>query len=403
MSILPNEKEPVWDYAGDTSPYPFWAYKRRTDPIWRGTTLDHSMKPEEMRPDEEWTLLDYASVSEAFRDAATFSTAGYDNLIGLVLGPTILAMTGETHHAHRRLVASAFRTKSLARWETDLAAPICEELLSDIKGKGEADLVTALTFELPTRVIARLLGLPDEDIEMFRRLSMDLISIQTNIEAGVAASMELQTYFQGQIEQRRITMTEDIIGDLVGAEIDGEKLSDEAIVSFLRLLLPAGLETTYRSAGNLLYLLLTHPDQLAALRADRSLIGRAIEEGLRYETSMTTVLRGTTTAAVIRDKVIPADAAVNLCMGAANRDETRWERAEEFDIHRKPLPHISFASGEHACLGMHLARMETRVALISLLDNLEDLQMAPGEDAAIKGVIFRSPDKLPVTFRATRQ
>ena len=402
MPLRTDETEPALDHTGEVSPYPFFGYKRRTEPVWRGTALDHSMEPEELRPTEEWTLFDFDSVSRAFRDEATFSSAGYDQLIGLVIGPTILAMTGKKHHAHRHLVASAFRTKSLARWETELVAPICDELIGRVKGDGEADLVKALTFELPTMVIARLLGLPADDIEMFRELSLALISIQTDIEAGLVASAELETYFQGQIDQRRAHMTEDVIGDLVGAEIDGVSLSDEAIISFLRLLLPAGLETTYRSSGNLLYLLLTHPEQLAALRADRSLIGKAIEEGLRYETPLTTVLRHTTTEVELGGKLIPEGAAINLCMGAANRDESRWEGSEKFDIHRKPLPHISFAAGEHSCLGLHLARMETRLALTALLDQLVDIQLAPGEDAAIKGLIFRSPDRLPVTFRAVR-
>src|SRR6185436_12386114 len=145
-------------------------------------------------------------------------------------------------------------------------------------------------------VTAALLGLPEEDLDLFRRLSFALISIYIDIEAGLNASVELQTYFQEQVDQRRSTMTDDVIGDLVGAEIDGEKLTDEAIISFLRLLLPAGLETTYRSSGNLLQLLLTHPDQLQALQQDRSLISAAIEEGIRFETPLVLVMRNTTRA-----------------------------------------------------------------------------------------------------------
>ncbi len=152
----------------------------------------------------------------------------------------------------------------------------------------------ALTFEFPTRIISELLGLPREDLDMFRRLSLGLISIQTDIEAGLIAAAELHTYFLDQVEQRRRKPTNDIIGDLCTAEIDGEKLDDEAIIAFLRLLLPAGLETTYRSSGNLLYLLLTHPEQLAMVQQDRSLIPAAMEEGLRVETPLTMVMRTTT-------------------------------------------------------------------------------------------------------------
>ena len=179
------------------------------------------------------------------------------------MGHTILAMGGKEHHDHRSLVAKAFRATALERWEPSVIGPVCDQLIDEIKNDGQADLVKALTFEFPTRIISALLGLPPEDLDLFRRLSLDLISIPTDIMAGLNAATELHGYFLDQVEQRRRKLTDDIIGDLVAAEIDGEKLTDEAIIAFLRLLLPAGLETTYRSSGNLLYLLLTHPEQLA--------------------------------------------------------------------------------------------------------------------------------------------
>ena len=178
-----------------------------------------------------------------------FASELYNNTIGLVFGPTILGMHGKQHHDHRSLVSKAFKQSALNQWEPEVIDPICDQLVDEFKNDGEADLVKAVTFEFPTRVTAALLGLPQEDLEMFRRLSLELISITEDIEAGLTASVELGTYFQEQVDQRRSTMTDDIIGDLVAAEIDGEKLTDEAIISFLRLLLPAGLETTYQILG----------------------------------------------------------------------------------------------------------------------------------------------------------
>ena len=382
-----------------TDLYGFFEYMRKTEPVWRGTIMDTSMAPPELSGSDEWTLFDFESVFAAFRDDDVYGSEMYNQTIGLVFGPTILGMHGKQHHDHRSLVAKAFRQSALTQWEPEVIDPICDQLVDEFKDDGEADLVKAVTFEFPTRVTAALLGLPQDDLDLFRRLSLQLISITEDIEAGLTASVELGTYFQEQVDQRRSTMTEDIIGDLVAAEIDGEKLTDEAIISFLRLLLPAGLETTYRSSSNLLALLLTHPDQLDALQRDRDLIPAAIEEGIRYETPLVLVARNTTRDVEMHGMTIPEGAQVNVCMGSANRDESRWTDAGVFDIHRPRRAHISFAGGIHSCLGMHLARVETRAMLNSLLDRVTDLQLVPDEDTRITGMPFRSPKHLPVTFQ----
>lgn len=404
LSTGPNGQPvvPALDFTGEISPYPFFEHMRHTDPVWHGSLGDNSQLPEELRPNDEWVLFGYDGVSQAFRDDRVFTSAAYDKTIGLVMGHTILAMGGREHHDHRNLVAKAFRATALERWEPKVIGPVCDQLVDEIKNDGHADLVKAVTFEFPTRIISTLLGLPAEDLDLFRRLSLDLISIPTDIVAGLNAATELYDYFLKQVEQRRRKLTDDIIGDLVAAEIDGEKLTDEAIIAFLRLLLPAGLETTYRSSGNLLYLLLTHPEQLAMVYQDRSLIPMAIEEGLRYETPLTMVMRTTTEEVEIGGKTIPAEAQIDMCMGSANRDESRWTDPNTFDIRRPRQSHIAFAGGIHMCLGMHLARLETRVMLNSLFDRVERLAFVPddgtGEESKIVGLTFRSPNKLPVTF-----
>jgi cytochrome P450 len=135
------------------------------------------------------------------------------------------------------------------------------------------------------------------------------------------------------------------------------------------------------------------------VQQDRDLIPAAIEEALRYETPLVSVPRTATREVEIRGRTIPAGAQVNLCIGSANRDETRWTESNSFDIHRQRRAHISFAGGSHSCLGMHLARVETRAMLNSLFDRVTDLQLVPDENTKIVGMPFRSPNKLPVTFR----
>ncbi|MCW2659947.1 MAG: cytochrome [Mycobacterium sp.] len=381
-------------------PYPYFAHKRRQAGVFRGTVMDYSKTPESLLPKNEYSAVSFDAVNAVFRDGRIFSSAPYDKTIGLFMGPTILAMEGKKHRDHRNLVSAAFKSKALARWENTVVRPICNALIDEFIDTGEADLVRQFTFEVPTRVIAQLLGLPADDLPVFRKRAVELISYHVDYERAFEASAALKDYFVGQIEQRKSKPTEDIIGDLVTAEIDGERLSDEAIYSFLRLLLPAGLETTYRSSGNLLYLLLTHPDQFAAVQAERELIGQAIEEGLRFETPLTTVQRFTTEDTELDGVEIPARAVIGVCIGSANRDERRWERSEQFDIFRKHMPHISFAAGEHTCLGLHLARLETRVAVECLLNRLTNVTLLSDGDPHIDGQPFRSPTALPVTFDA---
>jgi cytochrome P450 len=399
-------ESPVQDVTADESfdllrdPYPLFAQRRREAGVFRGSVMDWSKTPASMMPEQLYAAVSFDAVNRVFRDGKVFNSHIYDSTIGLFIGPTILAMEGKTHWEHRNLVSAAFKSKSLLRWEPEIVRPVVNALIDEFIAAGEADLVKDFTLEFPTRVISKLLGLPEEDLPWFRKRAVELISYTVKFKRAFEASAALKDYFLQQIEQRRSNPTEDIIGDLVTAEIDGEKLSDEAIYSFLRLLLPAGLETTYRSSGNLLYLLLTHREQFQAVQGDHELISAAMEEGLRFETPLTTVQRYVMEDTVVEGVELPAGSVIDVCIGSANRDERRWERSEEFDIFRKRLPHISFAAGEHTCMGLHLARMETRVAVECLVARLTDIRLVIDDNPHIFGQPFRSPTAIPVTFDA---
>jgi cytochrome P450 len=381
-------------------PYPLFAQRRREAGVFKGSVMDWSKTPASMMPGQLYAAVSFDAVNRVFRDGKVFNSRIYDSTIGLFIGPTILAMDGKKHWEHRNLVSAAFKSKSLLRWEPEIVRPVVNALIDEFIDAGEADLVRDFTLEFPTRVISKLLGLPEEDLPWFRKRAAELISYTVKYKRAFEASAALKDYFLDQIEKRRTKPTEDIIGDLVSADIDGEKLSDEAIYSFLRLLLPAGLETTYRSSGNLLFLLLTHPEQFQAVQADHDLIGPAIEEALRFETPLTTVQRYVMEDTEVEGVRLPAGSVIDVCIGSANRDERRWERSEEFDILRKRLPHISFAAGEHTCMGLHLARMETRVAVECLLARLTNFRLVTDDNPHIFGQPFRSPTAIPVTFDA---
>jgi cytochrome P450 len=390
------------DVVAGTSrnPWPDLAEKRRNTPMRKGYTMSPDVLPEGFDPTEEWIAYRYDDCSRILRDAKTFTSTAYDTSIGMVLGHVILGMDDPEHRSHRNLVAHAFREKALARWEPELIVPIIDEQIDLFAADGEADLVRQLTFEFPVRVIARLLGLPEEDFPQFHRKGIELIGLVADIDRGLAASEWLREYFAALIAQRRSHPADDLISDLVVAEIDGEKLTDESITSFLRLLLPAGAETTYRSSGNLLYLLLTHPDQLAAVQADRSLLPQAIEEGLRIEPPLLSITRTTTCDVEVRGVQMGPGEAITTHIGSANHDEERWDDPDSFDIFRPPQPHIAFAHGPHMCLGMHLARLETRALLNRVFDRLPGLALDRSSDPYIRGDVFRAPTGLPVVFTA---
>jgi cytochrome P450 len=362
-------------------PYPDLAQKRRTTPVWEGSLMGAEMLPEGMDLAPGWTAFRFEDCSRILRSAKTFSSTGYDSTIGLVMGHMILGMDDPEHRIHRNLVANAFREKSLARWEQELIGPICNELIDRFARRGNAELVRELTFEFPVRVIARLLGLPEEDFAQFQRWSIELIGLGADIDRGLAASQSLKDYFGQVVTERRRSPRQDVISDLVTADIDGEKLTDEAINSFLLLLLPAGA------------------DQLAAVQRDRSLLDQAIEEGLRLEPPLLMINRTATTEVELSGVTIPAGGDVTTCLGSANHDEERWENPDSFDIFRAPQQHLAFAFGPHMCLGMHLARLETRVVVNAVLDRLSGLRLDPdGDDPHIRGLIFRSPTSVPVLF-----
>ena len=201
------------------------------------------------------------------------------------------------------------------------------------------------------------------------------------------------------MEDRRREPQGDLISLLAHAELDAKRLTNDEIIAFCRLLLPAGAETTYRAASNMMVGLLSDPAQLEAVRADRSLVAVAVEEALRWEPPLTGISRRAATDVEVEGFGIAAGAAVNTSLGSANHDPSRWDDPDRFDIFREQKPHMAFATGPHLCLGIHLARMEMRAVLERLLDRLPGLCLDPEADPpTITGLAFRAPHELKVVW-----
>lgn len=382
-------------------PYPGLAAMRTKAPVHRIDLRGHSAagNPQIDVPPEIYAVFSYEGAYQVLRDGERFSSARYARSMGIVMGHTILEMDGDEHRRHRALLARAFSRRALERWEHDLVRPVIDGYVDRFVRRGAADLVRELSFPFPVRVIAGMMGLPAETHDRFHRLAVELISLTIDWEAGLRASRELGALFGPIVAARRRAPTDDLISVLAHTELEGTRLSDDQILAFLRLLAPAGAETTYRSSSNLLYGLLSHPEQLEAVRRDPALVPQAIEEGLRWECPLLSILRTATVDSEIEGVAIPRGAAVAVNLGAANRDPARWAEPDRFDIFRASKPHIAFALGPHVCLGMHLARMETRVLLETLFERLPALRLDPtASDVHVSGLLFRAPLALPVHF-----
>src|SRR5258708_1789982 len=260
------------ELAGDVrDPYPMLADLRETTPVLQVSLeeqtkqLQNDAKAPKLPP--LFTVFSHEYVQQVLTDNLRFSSTVYESSMGQVMGQTILQMDAPEHQRHRSLVARAFRARVLEQWSDTVIGATVNELISAFAADGQADLIEQLTFPFPVRVISRILGLPEADWPRFLRLSTDLIAIMRNWDRALAAGAELRSYFAEIIADRRRNPHDDLVSQLVLAEGDGRRLADEQIYPFLLLLLPAGAGTTYRPSSNLLFGLLTHPDQLAAVRA----------------------------------------------------------------------------------------------------------------------------------------
>jgi cytochrome P450 len=384
-------------------PFPTFAEYRRKGPVQRADIRQvMGVSPDVEIPEDllAFTAVGYDAVMQVLRDGETFSSSGYAASMGELLGHSILEMDEPEHHRYRGLVQQVFTRKAMERWEADIVRPVVSGFLDELiaTGNGGGDLVRGLTFPFPVHVIARMLGLPATDLDAFHGRAVAMTNA-IDWDRAIEASAWMHDYFVDILDERRRQPGDDIVSVLAAAELDGHRLEDEDIFAFLRLLLPAGAETTYRSSSNLFFALLSNAHLLDAVRQDRTLVPPAIEEGLRWEPPLTGIVRLSMRDTEVCGVTIPAGSVMHVNVASANHDEARWENGEQFDLWRQPAQHMAFAFGPHMCLGMHLARMETAVALNAVLDRLPNLRLDPdAEDVHIAGLLFRAPRALPVLF-----
>ncbi|MER5893995.1 cytochrome P450 [Streptomyces sp. NPDC001876] len=397
---LPDILSPA--FAAD--PYGAYRTMRESAPLLRHEATD------------SYLVSRYEDVERIFKDKAQeFTTGNYDWQLEPVHGRTILQLSGREHAVRRALVAPAFRGADLQEKFLPVIERNARELIDAFRDRGETDLVESFATRFPVLVIADMLGLDRTDHERFHGWYTTVIAFLGNLAgdpdvaaAGERTRQEFAAYMIPVIQERRRAPGDDLLSALCAAEVDGVRMSDEDIKAFCSLLLAAGGETTDKAIASIFANLLAHPEQLAAVRADRSLIDRAFAETLRHTPPVHMIMRQTAREVKLTGGTVPAGATVTCLIGSANRDADRYREPDRFDIFRTDLTsttafsaaadHLAFALGRHFCVGALLARAEVETGVNQLLDAMPDLRLADGFVPAEQGVFTRGPGSLPVRF-----
>jgi cytochrome P450 len=290
------------------------------------------------------------------------------------------------HTRLRRLATHAFHPKKFVAMEDRIRA-LVDTYIDEYVARGGGDLIERFAFPLPATVICELIGAPVSDADRMKAWSQELalVAFGTGGDAradrharALAGLEEMLSYFSGLIEQARERPPggDDMISSLLEGDGSGERLTDDEMLGMCALMLFAGHETSMNTIASTVYQLLRHPDQLALLRADPKLAGKAVEEGLRTEGAIKVLQRWVTEDLELRGRRIRAGDRVFLLLAAANRDPERFEDPDRFDITRSPNPHIAFGKGMHTCIGAMLARLEMRMAVGRLVTRLPNLRLA---------------------------
>lgn len=393
----------LWDpdlYAGGI-PHELFARLRVEDPVhWQD------------EPDGSgfWAVMRHADVREVNRDAETYSSARGGYLLEdhpeehlEMFRMQMIGMDAPEHTRNRRMINRGFTPRRIDAMDSHLR-DLARGIVDNIADKGEVDFVSEVAAELPLLVICELMGVPVEDRARIFELTNSLIGFddpdfQTTPEAGQEAMAEMYLYAHGLVADRRDNPRDDIVSTLVHKEVDGERLSEAEIDVFFLLLAVAGNETTRNATAQGMHALLTYPDQLAVLEADRSLLAStATEEILRWATPVIQFRRTATRDTELGGKHIAAGDKVVMYYSSANRDEAVFEDPHRFDVRRSPNDHLAFGGGgPHYCLGANLARMELRILFDELLARLTNFELA-GEVRLLRSNFINGIKELPVSF-----
>jgi len=405
------------NYGGnDVDLYPIYREMRKNSPIIAEDFMSKIGVPNIARYDAErktFTVFKHKDVMAVLRDATNYTSGFIAEGLGAFFDGLILTgMDGEAHRRARALLQPIFMPDVVNTWRDSKMDPIVRnEYLKPLVPQHKADLMD-FGLHFPIRLIYALIGFPDDQPEKVEQYAAWALAIlagpQVDPEkAAVArkAAMEaaqcLYDAVKGAVVEVRRNGAEgnDLISRLIRATYEGRSLDDHEITTFVRSLLPAAGETTTRTFGSLMLLLLERPDVLDRVRKDRSLVPKAIDEAIRLEPVATFKVRQAAQDLELAGMQIPKGAMVQCIVTSANRDEDVFDNSEEFDIDRKVKPSFGFGFGPHMCIGQFIAKTELQVALNAVLDLFPNLRLDPDQPKPrITGAQLRGPHSVPVIW-----
>ena len=332
---------------------------------------------------------------ELIKDGREIMLDQFDN-------PSILKLDPPDHSRIRKLVSYGFTNRYISSLESEIKETI-NDCLDKTHNESSFDLIDVLAKPLPAIVIAKMMGLPNEDLNQFQKWSEDLLlevggitSSETQRKKARDAYVELIRYFERIILERKDNPGDDVIGKLIQAEEEGDKLNVKEMFGTCLLLLVAGHETTTRLIGNGLFTLFKHQEQFNHLKNNFDLIPNAIEEMLRFEPPVHATVRFAHDDMIYAGKKFKRGTAFAISIAGANRDPLANKNPNEFDITRENIKHVSFGYGPHMCIGAHLARIETKLAFETLFDRFPDMKLIDENPEWGKNFIFRGFDHLEI-------
>ncbi|MEI7593437.1 MAG: cytochrome P450 [Actinomycetes bacterium] len=356
-----------------------------------------------------WAVTRHADVVAVSRDSETYSselgctfidTQTDEALAQMRL--TILNMDGAKHHRYRRLVSKGFTPRVVAQLEQQIVERAAS-IIDEISERGECDFVEDIAAQLPLQMICKMIGLPEADWPRMFSLSNKLVAFddpefQATPEDGAAAAMEIYAYCDAIANDRRANPQDDLMTALVEAEIDGDRLDDLELNLFFVTLVVAGNETTRNLITHGMLALLDHPDEATLLRSQPEAMTTAVDEMLRWGSSIHNFRRTATRDTELGGKVIKAGDKVVIYYLAANRDPEVFPNPHTFDVTRTPNDHVAFGGGgAHYCLGANLARSEIRAMIHEIITRLPDLELA-GPVRRLRSDFINGIKSMPVRF-----